>query len=178
MKQRCSISQKTNANPQLSPPSPDNPQSINISANLPAHILFHLINNSILKCNHLELRQLGKFSNLRSDRLLVGAIRLLEDLRMLLVPESQVRYKIVVECLRAIGESNGPETLGVGLGAAHVLTSEGLGGTGGADSLAQVGDVRLVGGLELRWREGWEAVDEGGDSVRHFGRLSGTEWYG
>jgi hypothetical protein len=133
---------------------------------LPASITTNLIANSILESNNLKLTQLRKLRNLRRNRLSVLAIRLLENLRMLLVPESQVRDEVVIEGIGAVGERDGLEALGICLGAAHVLARVGHGSTC-ADLLAEERHVGFVGGLEVGRREGREAGDEGGDGVAH-----------
>jgi hypothetical protein len=88
-----------------------------------------LITNGIMEGDDLELTQLRELSDLLANCQLVFSIRLLEDLRVLLIPECHVCNEIVVENLLAVGERDGLEAFGVGFGAANVLAGEGLGST-------------------------------------------------
>jgi hypothetical protein len=127
----------------------------------------HLVADSILECNNLKLTQLGELSDLCANGLLVLPIRLLEDLRMVFIPERQVGDEVVVKLLRAVGERDRLQASGIGLGATNILASESFWRACAADDVTKERYVRLVGGLEVGGRESGLAGNEGCDGVRH-----------
>lgn len=129
----------------------------------------HLVADSVVESDNLELAQFGELGDLRADGLLVFSVRLLEDLRMLLIPEGQVGNKIVVKLLWAVGEGDRLQTSGIGFGATNILAGESFWRPCTADSVAKERYVRLVSSLEVGGRQGGLAGDEGCDGVRHDG---------